>query len=358
MKNILGAALIALVALGGCKSANHETPADQEAGKSHFISPRGAFARGADVSWVTQQEKEGIKFYTPTPEKKEMECMELLRDYCGVDAIRLRVWVNPADGWNGLEDLLVKAARADSLGQRLMIDFHLSDVWADPGHQVIPAAWADYDEEQMKQAINDHIVTTLTALKEAGIEPEWVQVGNETTPGMLLPMGSVDNPATLVALSNAGYDAVKKVFPEAKVITHLDGGHDQARYDRMFDIFETYGGKYDMIGMSVYPYWAELEGVEGGWEKIIGDCKANIAHLKEKYGKPVMVCEIGFPYDQGERCAQAIPMIAPDVEGIFYWEPQAPAGYNGGYTLGCFDEGMPTVALSPFKAMADKEDKK
>lgn len=352
MRKIFGIILTVFLLLPGCKSGSHEVSTGTESGQTPATSPYGAFARGADVSWVTQQEKEGIKFFSPAPEKKEMECMELLRDYCGVDAIRLRVWVNPADGWNGLSDLLVKAKRAHNLGLRLMIDFHLSDVWADPGHQVIPAAWVDYNESQMAQAINDHIVTTLNALKDAGIEPEWVQVGNETTPGMLLPMGSVENPATLVALSNAGYDAVKKVFPRAKVITHLDGGHDQWRYDRMFDIFERYGGKYDMIGMSVYPYWAEQEGVEGGWQKIIADCKANIAHLKEKYKKPVMVCEIGFPYDQGERCAETIPMLAPDVEGIFYWEPQAPAGYNGGYTLGCFENGSPTVALMPFKDMA------
>lgn len=354
MKNFLGKTallFIAAAALSGCKH-NQAAPATEETEPTTTtISPYGAFARGADVSWVTQQEKEGIKFYSP--EGEEMECMELLRDHCGVDAIRLRVWVNPADGWNGLEDVVVKAKRAAGLGQRLMIDFHFSDVWADPGHQVIPAEWADYDADQMKEAVANHVTAVLTALKKEGIEPEWVQIGNETTPGMLLPMGSVEeNPEVLTALNNAGYDAVKGVFPNSKVIVHLDGGHDQSRYDRMFDALGKFGGKYDMIGMSVYPYWAEQEGVKGGWQKIINDCKANIAHLKEKYKKPVMVCEIGFPYDQGDICAQVIPQLAPEVEGIFYWEPQAPAGYNGGYTLGCFKDGKPTEALMPFKTLA------
>ncbi|MDE6305143.1 MAG: arabinogalactan endo-1,4-beta-galactosidase, partial [Muribaculaceae bacterium] len=130
----------------------------------------------------------------------------------------------------------------------------------------------------------------------------------------------------------------------------LDGGHDQWRYDRMFDILEQNGGRYDMIGMSLYPFWAEQEGASGGWRKIADDCIANISHLKQKYGKPVMICEIGMPYDEAENCRDLIAkMMKTDVEGIFYWEPQAPAGYNGGYTLGCFDNDAPTVALDAFK---------
>ena len=62
-------------------------------------------------------------------------------DYCAVNAIRLRVWVNPADGWNSIDDVVVKARRAERLGMRVMIDFHFSDTWADPGHQEMPGAW-------------------------------------------------------------------------------------------------------------------------------------------------------------------------------------------------------------------------
>ncbi len=180
---------------------------------------------------------------------------------------------------------------------------------------------------------------------------EWVQIGNETTPGMMLPVGSIEeNPAQYTALNNSGYDAVKEVFPEAKVIVHLDGGNNQWAYDRMFDALEANGGKYDMIGMSLYPYWAEQQGETGGWMKVADDCIANINHLKQKYNKPVMICEIGMPYDQPEPCKQLIAkMMNAPVEGIFYWEPQAPNGYNDGYNLGCFDNDAPTIALDPFK---------
>lgn len=341
-------ALAATVLCGSCSEDGPATNPRQEPVEP--IEKETGFARGADVSWITQMEAEGRKFYTPGTDRREMECMQLLRDHCGVNSIRLRVWVNPADGWNSKDDVVLKARRAEALGLRTMIDFHFSDTWADPGHQEMPEAWKDLSFDALKQAAAGHVTEVLTALKNAGVTPEWVQVGNETTPGMMLPAGAVENPQQLTQLNNAGYDAVKSVFPQAQVIVHLDGGNDQWRYDRMFDLLEENGGRYDMIGMSVYPYWAEQNGETGGWQKVADDCVANIAHLRQKYGKPVMICEIGMPYDQPEACADLITqMMKTDVEGIFYWEPEAPAGYNDGYTLGCFDNDAPTQALAPFK---------
>lgn len=351
MKMISIVSMIALAAsfmTAGCTEDGPVTDPRQE----ETVVPEKAtgMALGADVSWVTEMEHNGLKFYTPGEDRQEMELMQLLRDHCGVNSIRLRVWVNPADGWNSIDDVVAKARRADRLGMRLMIDFHFSDTWADPGHQAMPAAWEGLSLDGACKAVAAHVRQTLFALQKVGVTPEWVQVGNETTPGMMLPMGSVDNPEQLTALNNAGYDAVKSVCPDAKVIVHLDGGNDQWRYDRMFDILENNGGKYDMIGMSLYPYWAEQAGETGGWQKVADDCIANIEHCRQKYGKPVMICEIGAPYNEAEDCKALIAkMMKTNVEGIFYWEPQAPGDYNDGYQLGCFDNGAPTVALDPFK---------
>lgn len=349
MTTIISAfALAASILCGSCSEAGPVTnPRQKDA--TATVKETG-FARGADVSWLTQMESEGRKFYTPGADRQEMECMQLLRDYCGVNSIRLRVWVNPKDGWNNIDDVVLKARRAEKLGLRTMIDFHFSDTWADPGHQEIPNAWQNLSINELTQAVGNHVTETLNALKKVGVTPEWVQIGNETTPGMMLPVGSVDNPVQLTQLNNAGYDAVKSVFPESKVIVHLDGGNNQWAYDRMFDLLEKHGGKYDIIGMSLYPYWAEQQGETGGWQKVADDCISNINHLKQKYNKPVMICEIGMPYDQGELCKQLITkMMGAKVEGIFYWEPQAPNGYNDGYNLGCFDNDAPTVALDAFK---------
>lgn len=347
MTTIITCAIAASMFCGSCSEEHPVTNPRQE---EMTIEKETGFARGADVSWLTQMESEGRKFYTPGEERREMECMQLLRDYCGVNSIRLRVWVNPADGWNNIDDVVLKARRAETLGLRTMIDFHFSDTWADPGHQEMPEAWKNLSFDELKGAVARHVTDVLTALKKVSVTPEWVQIGNETSPGMMLPAGDiVENPAQLAQLNNAGYDAVKAIFPEAIVIVHLDGGNDQWRYDRMFDTLENDGGKYDMIGMSLYPYWAEENGEAGGWQKIADDCIANVGHLKQKYGKPVMICEIGMPYDQPEACNELISkMMKTPVEGIFYWEPQAPNGYNDGYNLGCFDNDAPTDALNAF----------
>lgn len=314
--------------------------------QEEVVIERGTFAKGADVSWVTQMESEGLTFNNASG--VATECMQLLKEDCGVNAIRLRVWVNPEQGWSNIDDVLVKARRANTLGLRLMIDFHFSDTWADPGSQTTPAAWAYYDLTAMKAAVASHVTEMLTKLQQFGIEPEWVQVGNETRTGMLWPLGQIDNGTNYAELTNAGYDAVKTIFPDCKVIIHLDGGDNMALYTRVFDYMKANGGKYDMVGMSLYP---EAD----SWESSVAKCVSNIKTIYDNYGVPTMVCEIGMDYTEAEACRNCIAKLMTDgqatghLEGIFYWEPEAPAGYNGGYSKGCFDNSQPTVALDAFK---------
>jgi arabinogalactan endo-1,4-beta-galactosidase len=101
-----------------------------------------------------------------------------------------------------------------------------------------------------------HTNEVLTLLKNNDITPEWVQVGNETSDGMLWEDGRISkNPQNYAELNNAGYDAVKSVFPNAKVIVHLPNGYSNSLYRWFFDTLKNYDGKWDVIGMSVYPYW-------------------------------------------------------------------------------------------------------
>ena len=85
------------------------------------------------MSWLTQMEDEGLEFFAPGS-SVPTDPMKLLKDTKGMNALRLRVWVNPADKYNGIDDVMAKARRANALGLRLMIDFHFSDTWADPSH--------------------------------------------------------------------------------------------------------------------------------------------------------------------------------------------------------------------------------
>lgn len=342
LKTILPVTLMLATACGGDdKGEDAPVVPDPDPAETVF------FAKGADVSWLTQMESEGYKFYSPTT-GAEKELMTLLRDDCGVNAIRLRVWVDPADGWNNIDDVMVKARRAKALGLELMIDFHFADTWADPGHQPTPAAWSAMDLSGLEDAVAAHVDDMLSRMKAEGIEARWVQVGNETTQGMLWPIGKDDRPEAFARLVNAGYDAVKRVMPQAKVIVHLDKGNDLWRYNHIFGILENNGGKYDMIGMSLYP---EPE----DWRKDVDDMVSNIRTLHTRYGKPVMVCEIGMRYDLAETADAMITRLKAStqnlgyMEGIFYWEPEAPAGYNGGYDKGCFVNGRPTSALNAFR---------
>ena len=232
-----------------------------------------AFVRGADVSWCTEMEASGKFFYNEAGEQTEM--MTLLRQ-CGLSAVRLRVWVNPEEAygaWCDKADVVAKARRAKAQGLAVMVDFHYSNFFADPGRQTKPSAWAALSADGLKQAVGSHTKEILSALKAEGIEPAWVQVGNETRSGMVWDNGKIDwNKngsaawAGYVALSNAGYDAVKSVVPQAKVIVHIDKGPEDNAW--FYKAFKQYGGKFDMIGLSHYP--------ESDWKNENAKTAANI----------------------------------------------------------------------------------
>ncbi len=347
---LLSVLILTLAACGSSEgAAQHQKPdnnGQEDEKEEEKPRPAAEFAKGADISWVTELEARGEKFYNRNGE--ERECTALMKEL-GMNAIRLRVWVNPADGWCGREDVLKKALRAKELGMRLMIDFHYSDSWADPGKQNIPAEWKEYNLTEMKQAVADHTAEVLTLLKENGIDVEWVQVGNETTDGMLWEMGRCSTyPGNYAKLSNAGYDAVKSVYPDATVIVHVDRGDDYERHNWLFSELKRNGGKFDMIGMSLYPSY-----IEKGWKPATQDCLNNITRLSKQFGCRVMVCEVGMPWDDKDAKAMLTMLIEGArttklCDGVFYWEPEAPNGYNGGYSLGAFDNGAPTEAMDAF----------
>ena len=130
---------------------------------------------GADVSWVSQQEKQGQSFYSANGTKTDP--FVLLKGL-QINAVRLRVWVNPDGGWNDGRDTLYKAKRAIAQGQQVMIDFHYSDSWADPGKQAIPAAWTDHSVGALGKQVYSHTQGILSYLKDNGVTVRWVQVGN------------------------------------------------------------------------------------------------------------------------------------------------------------------------------------
>ena len=308
------------------------------------------FWLGADISGTTELEARGWQLRNAKGEPRENTA--LMREL-GLNAVRLRVWVNPKDGFSGKDDVVRMARRAKDWGMPVMIDFHYSDWWADPGQQNIPAAWKDMDYEQMKRALADHTRDVLTALRKAEIDVRWVQVGNETTHGFLWPMGRAEqNMRQYAGLTDAGYQAVKQVFPKAEVIVHLDGAYDPHRYDFIFDGLQKYKARYDMIGLSVYPYWDMRGKHTASWQETVEKATANINRLWQKYHKPLMVVETGAeakkPVEGKEILAAVIDMAqnhcGGHCQGVFYWAPEAEHHYR----LGAFEGGKPTIIMDAF----------
>lgn len=333
-------ALLIAASIPSCTKSSAETPAPTDT--------TAVFAKGADISWATEMEQKGIKFYSGNG--TEMECTELMKNL-GMNAIRLRVWVNPANGWCNKEDMLAKAQQASNLGMRLMIDFHYSDSWADPGKQNKPARWQNLTVAQLKDSVSNHTKEALNMLKVNNIKVEWVQVGNETGNGMLWDDGKADiSMANYAALNNAGYDAVKAVYPKAKVIVHLQEGANNALFRWLFDGLKANGGKWDVIGMSLYPS-------PENWKTMNGQCISNINDMVSRYGSEVMICEVGMSWSNASASKAFLDDIIARAKGIkgkkclgvFYWEPEAHNNWEG-YQLGAFNNnGSPTSALDAFK---------
>lgn len=309
------------------------------------------FWLGADISGTTQLEAWGVQLRNTQGEPRENT--ELMREL-GLNAVRLRVWVNPKDGFCSPVDVLTMALRAQRLGMAVMVDFHYSDWWADPGKQNIPEAWKHLTYEQMCAALAQHTSHTLQLLRTAGIDVRWVQVGNETTHGFLWDMGRAEtNMAQYAGLTQAGYDAVKQVYPHAQVIIHLDGGCDPKRYHFIFDGLKAHGAHWDMIGLSVYPYWDQDAGLEQDDDGTLRDCIDNINTLYERYGTELMIVETGYEVKRPEAGRDFMQRLidlartqtSGHCHGVFYWAPEL----EGHYPLGAFKDHRPTVIMDAFR---------
>jgi arabinogalactan endo-1,4-beta-galactosidase len=312
-----------------------------------------AFAKGADVSWLPQMETTGYQFWDENGQKADV--LQLLKER-GMDAVRLRIFVNPSDDpWSGHCDkdaTVTMALRAQKMGMRVMANFHYSDSWADPGKQNKPEAWKDLPFDELVQAVYDHTYDVVSALKNAGVTPEWVQVGNEIPGGILWPDGHTDQWPQLVQLLNAGYKATKAVDPHIRVIVHVDEGHNHEKFRNFYDRATELGVQYDIIGLSYYPYWVKKD-----WTETIDGLRQNLIDLVERYDKDVMVVEVGGEDHMVENTRDLLKATIEAVRnvpngrglGVFYWEPQGARSWSK-YGLSAWGEdGRPSPALDAFR---------
>ena len=172
--------------LAGCGSA---APAAEEKIDSTLCVEKldlpEDFILGMDVSSLIAEEQSGVRYYNFNGEERDL--LQILAD-SGLTHIRVRVWNHPCDaegrGYGGGNCDIEKAAelgrRAADAGLKLIVDFHYSDFWADPGKQMAPLAWKDMDVESKAQALYDYTADCLRRLGDAGADVAMVQIGNET----------------------------------------------------------------------------------------------------------------------------------------------------------------------------------
>ncbi|MGA8215501.1 MAG: glycosyl hydrolase 53 family protein [Candidatus Sulfotelmatobacter sp.] len=313
------------------------------------------FANGADVGWMTQLEGMGYTWFDETD--TQLSALQILKNH-GVNTIRIRTFVNPTitPGILGVGDTnqsgsIALAQLANSMGFQLMIDFQYSDTWADPGDQAIPSAWSGESYAQLESSVYSYTYNFMQALASDGIYPQWVQVGNEIDNGMLFPTGSTSNFSQLTGLINSGYNAVKAVSSSTQVVIHLSTISDLSHFETFFDSLLGDGGKFDAIGGSYY------DGPDN-----ISTVASNVNALAARYGKPVIICEIGHAESDWtgsnadvKGAIQALKAVPNGMGlGVIYWEPEAPDDADtNNYGMGATqiltgDELQFTSAIDPF----------
>lgn len=256
------------------------------------------FIKGADVSIMPELERNGTKFYD---NGIEQDGLTILKNH-GVNWIRVRIWNNPyvvgpegVGGGNTDEAKAIEMAkRAKALGMKVLVDFHYSDFWVDPGQQKKPDAWKNDSGDKLVDDVYAYTAKVMQDFNAQGVTPDMVQVGNELNNGMLWPEAQLteDNPngyKFLAKLLNAGLQAVHDNDKDNKVKTmiHL-AGVDVNLYHTFFNnlIVKNKVNDFDIIGMSFYPFW----------HGTMDDLKNTMNDVSAKYNKDVIAVETAFGY--------------------------------------------------------------
>ena len=245
------------------------------------------FILGMDVSSVLAEERSGVKYYDFDGTEKDL--FAILAEY-GINTIRVRVWNDPYDsagrgyggGNNDVDAAVEIGRRATANGMKLLVDFHYSDFWADPGKQYAPKAWAGMTIEEKTEATYAFTKESLEKLRDAGVDVGMVQLGNETNGAM----AGEKNWFRIQYLMGAGAKAVREVYPEALVAVHFANPENAESYESYARKLDYYSLDYDVFATSYYPYW---HGTLENLASVLGG-------IAEQYGKKVMVMETSYAF--------------------------------------------------------------
>jgi beta-galactosidase len=268
---------------------------------------------GADISYLPELEAKGIQFSDKGVKK---DAIEILQSH-GFNYVRLRLFHNPSldsgyspgKGFCDLANTLAMAKRVKASGMKLLLDFHYSDYWADPGKQYKPAAWKNLNFTDLKKALYDYTREVMLALKAQGTLPDMVQVGNEINHGIVWPDGNVANIDGTAQLINAGTAAVKSVHPTVQLMLHLALGGQNHESVFFIDNMVARGVPFDVIGQSFYPKW----------HGTLSDLENNLNDLSRRYNKDVIVVEYSALKKEVNKIA--FEVAGGRGKGTCIWEP-------------------------------------
>jgi arabinogalactan endo-1,4-beta-galactosidase len=282
------------------------------------------FYLGADISALSEIESQGGVYMDGD---KPGDALGIFMKN-GWTCFRLRIWVDPRDGVNGLDYTTKLAKRIKEAGGTFMLDFHYSDWWADPQKQNKPKAWAALDFDELVKQTESYTENVVRTLKEAGATPDFVQIGNEITGGLLWPDAQVRVPlstvkvfsgdvkvmsppepyddakqwARLIRVLKAATHAVRAATmpaDHARIVVHIDCGGDWPVTKWYFDHLTSAGVDYDIIGQSYYP----------NWHGTIENLRDNLRETINRYDKDVMVVETAYP----SRPVHVVPAAAKNM---------------------------------------------
>jgi arabinogalactan endo-1,4-beta-galactosidase len=242
--------------------------------------------RGADLSSLLEVEAVGARFR----DGDRSAPVEQLLAARGADAVRLRLWVDPASAHGGLASALALARRSRDVGLRVLLDLHYSDTWADRSNQIVPARWLGLCGSGLVEAVRAYTREVVEAFAGQGTPVEMIQIGNEVTSGMLWPHGQIyreghEHWTDFVELVNAGVQGARE-GGDPRVVLHIDRGGDNGGARYFYDHVTAAGTDFDVIALSYYPFWH-------GSLAVLQD---NLADLAARYGKDVLVAETSYPW--------------------------------------------------------------
>lgn len=246
------------------------------------------FIKGMDLSTLLEMERCGAKYYD---QGQEMDILDIMKKY-DVDTIRIRLWNDPKSeegepygaGNNDLEETIAIGKRITEAGLGVLLNFHYSDFWADPGKQIKPKAWKDFGADELEKAVYTFTKDSLSRILDEKINVTMIQVGNELSNGLLWPEGKVPNYDNIARFVSAGIRACRKVNALIPLMIHLDNGGNNELYRRWFDNYLRRGEDFDYIGLSYYPFW------HGSLKQL----EDNLNDIAVRYHKDLIIAEVSM----------------------------------------------------------------